>query len=136
LLEAWEALRSLWRRLFGGEPEAAPAAVVMAPAPPPGFAAFANPFVTGEAGAWPGNLLVRYTFAAVEAWARDQGCPRPAEETALEFANRLARQRPHVGDDVRRLAQWFSSAAYGGETLSAQAVGPALMGLWARLGGA
>ena len=45
------------------------------------FADFSDPFAAGTAGRYPPEELVRYTFEALEAWARDNGQPRLPEQT-------------------------------------------------------
>ena len=85
-------LRSFWERLFGGRRKAAEAAASAENVPPPSrrFADFADPFATGMAKQLSSDQLVRYLFAALEAWARENGCPREAKETPHEFRPRLA----------------------------------------------
>ena len=81
------------------------------------FASFSNPFeVQGRMKREP-NELVRYSFAAVEAWALEQGCPRQEHETPLEFAVSLRRHEPAFGATVSGLADFYSRYAYGGDRL-------------------
>ncbi|MFO0926477.1 MAG: hypothetical protein U0736_05485 [Gemmataceae bacterium] len=42
------------------------------------FEAYSNPFADGRAARMTSRRLVRYTYAAVEAWARDRDLPRAA----------------------------------------------------------
>ena len=90
-----EQLRRLWERWFGGrgdreagQPEREASTSL---APPRPFADFADPFRSGSAEQREPEELVRYSFEALEAWARERGCPREAEQTALEFASHLGR---------------------------------------------
>src|SRR5262249_12694696 len=86
------ALRSFWEGLFGGAKagsggeggEAGPAPVPLRP-----FASYGNPFADGRAGRMTADELVRYTFAALQAWAAERGWGRQTGETPLEFAERL-----------------------------------------------
>ncbi len=52
------------------------------------FEAFSNPFMDGRAERMSLPLLVRYTFAALEAWARERQFGRQKGETALEMGIR------------------------------------------------
>ena len=54
------------------------------------FADFSDPFAAGQAAGWPPEELVRYSFAALEAWAAEHGHPRQAEQTPHEFARSIA----------------------------------------------
>jgi hypothetical protein len=115
-----DALRNLFSGLFGGwggaadeKEEAAEERVV----PPRPFASFSNPFTDGTARGRSPRELVRYTFAAFEAWARDRGLGRAADETPLEFARRVGDEVPELEDDARHLANLFAQAAYSAEEL-------------------
>ncbi len=92
LRDLFASLRSLWERLFAGRWKATEAAAAAANGPPPPrrFADFADPFATGMANRLPADQLVRYVFAALEAWARENGCPREPEQTPHEFARTVA----------------------------------------------
>jgi hypothetical protein len=55
--------------------------------------------------------VVRYTFLALEAWGRENGCPRAAGQTPHEFAaavgdldHTLAREAQHLAELYARLA--------------------------------
>jgi hypothetical protein len=116
LLAAWrkllEELRELWAGWFGGRAsveEAAP--MVSAPVPRP-FASYADPFLTGAAARMSGADLIRYTFEATQAWARERECPRQPEQTPLEFAATIEAAEPGFGGSIRSLATWYSQLAY------------------------
>jgi len=135
-LEAW---RAFWARLFGGKPgakEAAPgeSAGEVKPAPRP-FADYADPFAAGWAERWSPDELVRYSFAALEAWAREHGCPRGPEQTPYEFAEGLADRAKHLGRHCRKMADLYSRAAYAPGTLPATSVAP-LRDFWQHLASA
>ena len=53
------------------------------------FLDYSDPFASGLAGRMTMQELVRYSFEGLEAWARDNGCPRGEDETPLEFARRM-----------------------------------------------
>jgi hypothetical protein len=115
LAEAWrkllEDLAALWgsRRLA---PTTSPPPATMAARPPRPFATYADPFATGSAGRMPWPELVRYTFSALEAWAREHGCPRPADQTPQEFVARLRSRQDLPGEPLALLAAWYSELAY------------------------
>jgi hypothetical protein len=116
LLAAWrkllEELRELWAGWFGGRPSAEEAApMVSVPVPRP-FAAYADPFLTGAAARMSGADLIRYTFEATQAWARERECPRQPEQTPLEFAATIETAEPGFGGSIRSLAGWYSQLAY------------------------
>jgi hypothetical protein len=116
LLAAWrkllEELRELWAGWFGGRASVEEAAPIMsAPVPRP-FAAYADPFLTGAAARMSGADLIRYTFEATEAWAREREYPRQPEQTPLEFAATIEAAEPVFSGSIRSLAGWYSQLAY------------------------
>jgi len=132
-LQGW---REFWQRLFGGKPKAAeqPAAGQEGPreARLPGFADFTDPFLAGTAGRYRPDELVKYSFDALEAWARDHGCPRGPEQTPHEFARQISAVREGLSLDVRRLADLYCRVAYAPGTLPKKSVAP-LRELWYKL---
>lgn len=131
----FQVLRDFWNRLFG-RPTADEQAEVVEPIvktpPRPRFAAYDDPFAKGTAGRMPPDELIRYTFEALEAWGRDQGCPREPDQTPHEFARAIAERAPQLGRGVRKLAELYSQAAYAPSTLEAGRVSP-LRELWREL---
>jgi hypothetical protein len=134
-----EMLAKFWADLlaaFGGrrgderdasaEPGAAPLPVVR-------FAAFENPFFSGAAGRMPPAQLVRYTFEALEAWARERVVARPPEQTPLEFAQELGRRDPALAKDVTSTAELYVRVAYARKNPSRESVA-VLERLWRRMG--
>lgn len=93
------------------EPGAA-AAQAARPRPRP-FSAYADPFLTGQAEQWPPGEVVRYTFDALEAWARDRSVPRQPQQTPHEFVEQLARQVPDLEEPARQLTNLYYQQAYG-----------------------
>jgi len=134
LSSAWQKLlvelREFWARWFGGkEQPQAPAEAGPVVAPPRPFAAFIDPFASGEATRMPWPELIRYTFAAAEAWGREQGCPRHADQTPHEFAQSLAAIEPELAGGVRSLASWYAQLAYAPRAAAKGATDP-LRQLW------
>ncbi len=116
-------LRNLWTRLFGSDGDAeagvdTSAADQAASARP--FASYPDPFLSGKAGRTSMEQLVRYSFEALEAWARERGCGRSLEQTPLEFAQRVSRDHPGLGLEVQTLADLYSRMAYGREPLGTE----------------
>ena len=93
------------------------------------FADFTDPFSAGTAGSYRPEELVRYTFEALEAWARDRGHPREPEQTPHEFAHGLVEHAPTLAGHAAQLADLYCHAAYAPGTLPAAAVA-GLSRLW------
>lgn len=138
LVLGWVLVR-VWRRGVSalgkalrrrpGRP-AGPAEVV--PAARAGFGAYRDPFAGGWAGRMTLAELTAYTFEALEAWARDGGCPRGPEQTPGEFGQALAERWPWLADEVRGTARLYSRVAYGGE-VPGEGAKDLLARLWAGL---
>jgi hypothetical protein len=121
-----EALAALWRSLFGGsapDSEDVVESVVVQERPRP-FADFRNPFTDGSAAGRSPDELVRYSFAALEAWAFEQDLPRRPDETPLEFGDRLAAGVPDLADAGRRLTGLYARLAYARRRLPDVSRGP------------
>jgi hypothetical protein len=129
--------RNFWANLFGGPrrtktsaegaEEAGPEATPEMP-----FSAFSNPFADGRAGRLSPRELIRYTFAAVQAWARERGLGRQPGETPLEFVQRVSGEVPTLEDELRRLVMLFGRAEYSRGGLPANAA-DAVRAFWDRL---
>ena len=130
-----QALREFWENLFGGtvEPtaEAASEQVDSTPPPPP-FSDFPDPFQSGLANQLPLDQLIKYSFEAFEAWARERGLARSIDQTPHEFAEHVAQAGTGVSQEAIRLAELYSRAAYSRDTMP-QASGQLLQQLWQRL---
>jgi hypothetical protein len=110
-----ESLRAFWEGLFGrrraeaageeGEVEE------RRPQPRP-FAAYRNPFHDGRAEEMSPAELVRYSFEALEAWAFEHDLPRMADETPLEFADRVGGDVPALEAEAKRLAALYARVLY------------------------
>lgn len=136
LREFWEALRSFWAQLFGpkgGSPQAASdPSVGEAKAAPRPFAAYADPFAAGWADRWSPDQLVRYSFAALEAWARERGCPRGPEQTPREFADTIGDRSPRMKGPCLTMAELYCRVAYAGGGLPADTMA-SLREFWQQL---
>jgi len=112
MLQGW---REFWQNLFAGRRRRAEGAAAQdgrkQPLPRP-FAAFADPFATGTANRYSPDELVRYTFEALEAWAREHGCPRRPYQTPHEFARDLGARVASLAGDARSLADLYCRVAY------------------------
>jgi hypothetical protein len=101
--------------LFGGWwPAAAPVKEEPSaerPRPRP-FASYRNPFAGGADSSRSPENLVRYSFEALEAWGWEHGLGRQADDTPLEFAERVGEETPALAADSRRLAALYARAAY------------------------
>src|SRR5262249_21946191 len=93
-----------------------------APQPAMPFSAFANPFDSGKAERMSPPQLGRYSFAALEAWAREHDLERGDHETAMEFINRLAEEVPALEADAKRLAELHARVEYSRGGLPGNAV--------------
>src|SRR5262245_45350284 len=133
LAQLWAELLSLFG--FRQEPDEggtaekdAPPAVERRP-----FAAYEDPFFSGAARRMSPAQLVRYTFEALEAWAREQVVARSPEQTPLEFAQELGRRVPALAKDVTATADLYVRVAYARKNPSRESV-EVLERLWRRMG--
>ena len=82
------------------------------------FSAFPNPFAGGPSG-MAAPELVKYTFAALQAWARERDLGRREDETAMEFLRRVAEEVPALETEAHELAELHALAEYAREKLPA-----------------
>lgn len=136
LLAEW---RAWWAGLFGSKAVSAPGVTAPKPdipdMPAPGLprlADYADPFLAGTAERMPPDELVRYSFEALEAWGREHGCSRQADQTPTEFAQAVGRVEPTLAGQARTLTGLYCRAAYAGGKLTPRDVEP-LKDLWQRL---
>jgi hypothetical protein len=116
-----DALRRFWEGLFG-LPQRGTATLdddAARRAPRPSFQFFANPFHNGGAGQMSPAELIRYSFEALEAWAAESDCERVAQETPLEFTNRLADEVGSLDKETRRLGTLYACVLYARGNLPA-----------------
>ena len=76
------------------------------------FASYSNPFTASRAGDWTAEQIVRYSFDALEAWAREMGRARQEHETPNEFTRSLGKQSKQLASSLRRMGRLYSRAAY------------------------
>ena len=117
-----DALSAWWNRLWSkraGVVEATPAEEKKAYRRP--FTSFSNPFADGTADGRSVEELVKYSFAALEAWAGDRNHPRTPDETALEFSSRLSNMFHSLEGEPHKLAVLVVRLAYANGTLPADA---------------
>ena len=137
-----EVLKRLWAELlslFGVKEEPSAGAATEDETPTAArivpFAAYEDPFFSGAARRMPAAQLVRYTFEALEAWAREQVIARPPEQTPLEFAQELGRLVPALAKDVTQTAQLYAQIAYARHSPSKDVL-EILERMWRRMHGA
>ncbi|MFM7070813.1 MAG: DUF4129 domain-containing protein [Planctomycetota bacterium] len=137
LVDAWRQLcrewEAFWARWRSGRVHESRAEVTR-PALPleVRFADFSDPFASGMAQRVSLGELVAYSFAAVEAWGRERGCPRAADQTPLEFAQRLGAAQSMVASEVLAVADLYCQHAYAGGVLPSTAAN-SIRRLWQRL---
>jgi hypothetical protein len=120
LLNWLKSLLGGWQSLFGRRKPQNETTIASSP-PPKSFLEFSDPFASGIASQMKINELVRYSFEALEAWARDNGCPRGVDQTPLEFARQVGGQAEHLAKPVRTLAEMYSIVAYSSGELTSSA---------------
>ncbi|MCP4081968.1 MAG: DUF4129 domain-containing protein [Pirellulaceae bacterium] len=115
-------LADFWNRLWNRKPKPKPTPLPKALTPTakkvdlPGFSKYSDPFGNQNAEQWSPERIVKYTFEALEAWARDLNCERKPDETALEFADAIAANQPSLKKEAVHLANLYSRLAYAGGT--------------------
>jgi hypothetical protein len=92
-----------------------------------------NPFSSGQAGRMSPEDLVRYTFEALHIWAITRGFPFDANQTPLEFAERLAQREPAMKHEIFRTASYYARLEYGNQRPPEEFVG-VLRSLWSVIG--
>ena len=114
-------VRSFWNWLWGRrqQPDSALAEVSELAAEPVyrSFASYSNPFATSATRDWTPEQMVRYSFDALEAWARESGWARLEHETPNEFTRSLGRHRKQLASALRCIGRLYSRAAYAPGTL-------------------
>jgi hypothetical protein len=95
----------------------------------PSFTEFRDPFMTGQYHRLPPEELVRYTFAAFEAWAYDRGTPRSPDCTPQELVGLAVEPETPVYTEARRLIRLYSQVAYASQRVPREAAN-GLSELW------
>lgn len=137
LRQILKELRDLWASLFGRKPRAAEEPVPEATPQPESFRPFADyvdPFAAGIDSRYAPDELVRYTFEATEAWARENGCRRAPDQTPHEFALRIAALAGPLKPGVKTLADLYCQVAYAPGSIHRRSLKP-LADFWRRLKG-
>ncbi len=131
LANFWKSLREFWESLFGRKPVADldPTSAVEVAPPPISFAAFHDPFLTGMAQSKPPVEVIRYSFEAFEAWAREHGCARGPEQTPQEFVQLVGTHQVAVARDAATLAEMYNRCAYARDLGQRLSIEP-LRSLW------
>jgi hypothetical protein len=114
LVNEW---RSFWANFFSRGKRDRGRQMATEPRQLRSFAEFSDPFAQGVAATWPPVELVQYSFEALEAWGRDNGWPREPDETAHDFASKIAMNIEPLAGPARTLAELYSWAAYSPRTL-------------------
>ena len=111
-----KAMQDLWARLFGRQPHEGESVVSEITETAPDwrpFSDFSDPFVSGRADRSSTEELIAYTFEAFEAWERENGCGRLAEQTPIEFSKEAVRRHRELGKEALRVAELYNWMAYG-----------------------
>ncbi len=140
--ELADSLRRLWQALlalFGWKPADATGPDDAAALSETGrssrtFASFRDPFETGSADRMKPETLVVYTFEALQAWGREHGIERDADQTPLEFASALSLRFPELAAPVGHAGQLYAQVAYASGAPSRSQAGQ-LQALWRALAG-
>jgi hypothetical protein len=120
LLQAIADILRQLRELFGGKSDkrAADEASPENQATPLRFSDFRDPFSGGEQPRMRPEELIRYTFAAFEAWANDRGRPRTPDCTPHEFLDATLESKTPIYDAARRLVRMYGEVAYSSRPVS------------------
>ncbi len=94
------------------------------------FAEFRDPFATGDHRRLPPEELVRYTFEAFEAWARDAGHPRSPDQTPTELVCLAVPPHTPLHEEARRMTRLYSEVAYASGRIT-PAAAESLREIWA-----
>jgi hypothetical protein len=129
----WHALQEFWNNLFySRRAEAVPKAANLPPAPAHPFAAFTDPFSSGEAGQKTIQELIVYTFNGLEAWATEHQCGRRPDQTPSEFAELLGEHVPDLSSEVQQVTRLYVQVAFA-KTSSFSGCEPVLEALWQKM---
>ncbi|HEX5471588.1 MAG TPA: DUF4129 domain-containing protein, partial [Lacipirellulaceae bacterium] len=118
-----DILRQL-RELFGGRSgaqEADPSEASKSSTRTASFRDFRDPFLAGQNSQMSPEELVRYTFAAFEAWANDRGRPRTPDCTPQELIRMAVEPQTPLYDAARRMVRMYGEVAYASRRVSREA---------------
>jgi hypothetical protein len=117
-------LRELLARLFGGRTstiESAEDQAAKKGVRHRAFSEFRDPFASGDHQRLVPEELVRYTFEAFEAWARESGHPRSPDQTPAELVRVAVEPQTPLSNAAQRMARLYSEAAYASAKISPSA---------------
>ena len=123
-------LSSFWDSLFGRRKQMkesvadAAARKIVRP-----FAVFADPFAIDMTARLTAEQLVRYSFDALEAWARENGCARELDQTPHEFARIVGSHAAPLRQPAVQLANLYCEAVYAPGRMRLSSAQP-LQELW------
>jgi hypothetical protein len=121
ILQALTDIINQLRALFGGKAALAVVDEETAASPrarPASFHEFHDPFSTGQHSRMQPEELVRYTFAAFEAWANDRGRPRTPDCTPQELVTLALDPESSMYEEARQLVRLYSEMAYASRSIS------------------
>ena len=136
LREFCRALQEFWRSLFASrhaEPHQKEPGIAERAAHP--FAAFSNPFASGEAGRMSLQELIVYSFNGLEAWATERRCGRRPDQTPFEFSEQLGEQAPELAFEVGQVTRLYVQVAFA-KAASPAGCEPVLEALWNKMNSA
>jgi hypothetical protein len=105
-----------------------PAAPILQP-----FASYENPFLTGRDKTWPAERLLRYTYEAVQAWAKEQRIEIRPEQTPREFCAKLIERFPDLGSELEQFSFYYCHVAFA-EQLPEEFETDSIRQLWRYMG--
>jgi hypothetical protein len=126
-----DILSQLWA-LLGGKTALAAVDEESAASPqarPASFNDFHDPFSTGQHSRMSPEELVRYSFAAFEAWANDRGRPRTPDCTPHELVLLALDPESPMYEPARQLARLYCEMAYASRSVARQSADE-LQPLW------
>lgn len=121
-LQLWHAIADLWRQLlelFGSKPRTTDPQEDPAKKPdrPASFSDFRDPFLSGQWERMRSEDVIRYTFAALEAWANDRGKTRTPDCTPQEFIDATLEPKTPLHEAARRLVRMYGEVAYASRSV-------------------
>jgi hypothetical protein len=96
---------------------------------PASFHDFHDPFLTGQHSQMQPEELVRYSFAAFEAWANDRGRARTPDCTPRELVTLTLDPQSPMYEDARQLVRLYSELAYAARSVTPESAGE-LQTIW------
>ena len=98
----------------------------------PRFADYSDPFKTNAYQQMQKEELIRYTFAAFEAWGRDQNLAREHDQTPHEFAQAIAQRASRMARSAHKVADFYCEAVYSDRDVSDDVL-PELKKFWKKM---